>query len=77
MYCGWLLLFPFETKVRGTDEVKGGGAKVNVGVVVVVGRRRGCGSGGLLSVVALDSASLILVCTLDASTYMYMYIKYM
>ena len=50
-----------------TDGVKGGGAKGNV-VVVVVGSRRGCGSGGLSSVLVLDSASLIRVCTFDAST---------
>ena len=57
----------------GRAEVKGGGAKgkteAALELLVLVEGREICDSNGLLSVLALDNASLILVCTSDTSTY--------
>ena len=70
MYCDGLLLrlLPvFETNVMGGAGVKGGGARGNMGVVVIgVGMRHA--SDDLLAEVVLESASLIRVCTFEAST---------
>jgi hypothetical protein len=69
-YWTWLPLPPpFVAKVMGGRAgVKGGGARGKVAdVVVVVGGRR-CGSCGPVSGLSFDRASLIRVCTLDAST---------
>lgn len=71
-------MLPFETKVIGGAEVRGGGVRENdVVVAVLLGlvEEDGCrdGSSGLFPAPVLASASLIRVCTFDTTTYMYVH----